>query len=135
MMVNWKNAFFPEPTPLQKLLLSIAAFVLAFAAGYACRWHFERVDDAKTEGKQEAVTTTATATVKATDKQEVARLNAALAASEQRAKAFEKQLKEYADANPADPSCRLPDRLRDQLNARLTRSGSGAEDGMRGKHR
>ena len=101
-----------------------AAFALsilvAFASGYAYRWHQDSLNDAKQEATQTATTTTATAAVVVTDKQGIARLESQLAATRLRATNLEQIIKDLQNANPnPNADCVIPVGLRDQINLDL----------------
>jgi hypothetical protein len=105
---------------LQRLAIHLAVIAASFGAGYALHWHQAGLEKAKNEGVTETVTTATGAAATATDTQAVRRLQSSLTAEKKRSAEFQRQLKEVANAHPADPACRLADGLRDDLNSRLT---------------
>ncbi len=103
-----------------RVWLAIALMCLAsFASGYTYHWYQTKIDQAKVESKQQAVTTTTTAAVDTTDKLTVTKLQASLTATKARAATLEQIIKEAKNANPPAISCALPIGLRDQINADL----------------
>lgn len=106
---------------LQRVLYSALALVvwsaMAFGAGYLTKGHRDSLADAKVEAKQETVTTTVKAAAATIDNQALVRLKTALATANTRAATLEQIIKDQANATPPAVTCRLPDGLRDQINA------------------
>lgn len=102
--------------------LLAAATMAGYGIGYAHRAHLCTVAEVKQEATAITAKTTTTAATKATDKAAIQRLEAQLASAKDRADALQALINEDRDATPAPAHpdlCRLPDRLRDALNADL----------------
>lgn len=108
---------------LQRVFYSALALIawsaLAFGAGYAYKWHRDSLADAKVEARRETVVATVKAAAAAVDTQALVRLKATLATANTRAAALEQTIKDQSNATPAIAACRLPDGLREQINADL----------------
>ena len=109
---------------LSPLLIRIGAFALwtalVFASGYAYKAHRVQVEQAATKATQEAVSVTADASAKASDTIALQALKSQLDASATLTTRLLGQIKALQNANPAPAvSCRIPDGLREQVNADL----------------
>jgi hypothetical protein len=111
---------------LQRVLSSVLALAVwsaaAFGAGYLTKGHRDSLADAKIEAKQETAATTVKAAATTIDNQALVRLKSALATANSRAETLEQIIKDQANATPPAVTCRLPDGLRDQINADIAPS-------------
>lgn len=92
------------------------ACLLSFGGGYLYHAHNAQV----TQAGAQATATTATKTITVTDKAAVTRLTSQLAAAKDKASALESLINEARNATPIPiADCRMPDRVRDAINADL----------------
>lgn len=98
------------------------AVLLSFFTGYGYKAYRVSLDNAAVTAKQDTAQKITTTTVQATDKTTLNRLTSRLATAEAHASRLETLINEASHARtPAavDADCRLPDRLRDAINADL----------------
>lgn len=103
-------------------LVFVAALALSFGTGYSYKAYRVSLDTAAVTAKQDTAQQTVTTTVKVTDTAALKRLNQRIADAQARATYLETLINEAANARPpaaVDADCRLPDGLRDAINADL----------------
>jgi len=96
--------------------------LLSFFGGYGYKTYRVSLANAAATATQDTAQRTVTTTVKVTDTAAIARLNQRITAAQARATYLETLINEASHARtPAavDADCRLPDRLRDAINADL----------------
>lgn len=91
-----------------------------FTAGYLYHAHKTQVVEAKTEAKQEAIQAPVVAASDAIDQSAIGRRDSAIESTKTRTVYVTKLIKEASNENPAPVDCRLPDRLRDEINRDLS---------------
>lgn len=113
----------------QKLAASVAGAVIwtvaAFGAGYLYHAHRTQVAAAGQTSKQEAIVTAVAAATDTIDTQALMRLTSTAIAATNQAAQLRRQIKAQSNETPAPPDCRLPDGLRDAINASLATGQEG----------
>lgn len=107
----------------QSITTKIIAFLLwtflCLTAGYLYKWHRVSVELAAQAATQNAAQTTTDAAAIATDTVQIDTLTSKLAAAKERESALQRRIAELSNAKPAALTCRLPDGLRESINADL----------------
>lgn len=107
----------------QAVLTRMAAFLLwslaCMTAGYLYKAHRVAVDQAALQATQDTAQLTAQAGAQAADTIQIDTLKSQLAAANSRANSLQRRIAELSHANPPALTCRLPDGLRDAINADL----------------
>jgi hypothetical protein len=109
-------------TPLALLLRAsyVLAYTLAtFAAGYLYKGHRDSLAEAALLATQTTAQVTTQAATSAADAIQIQSLQSALSLAQARATTIQRSIKEAANANPSTSVCRLPDGLRESINASL----------------
>lgn len=105
------------------ILARVAAFLtwslVCMSAGYLYKAHRVAVEHAAHQATQETAQLTAQAGAQAADTIQIDTLKAQLTAANSRAQSLQRRIAELSHANPAATTCRLPDGLRDAINADL----------------
>ena len=109
---------------LQQKLIGLAIFVVwslgCFSGGYLYRWHVDSVKDA---GRQATATTaqvTANAGAAASDTVTIASLQSQLSSANAWAASLQTRIKDAQNAKAPDVACRMPDGVREAINANLS---------------
>lgn len=107
----------------QAILARLAAFLIwslvCMLSGYLFKSHRVAVEQAAREATQDTAQATAQAGAQAADTIQIDTLKSQLAAANSRANSLQRRIAELSNANPAATTCRLPDGLRDAINADL----------------
>lgn len=107
----------------QVILIRIAACLVwslaCFTTGYVYKWHRVSLEQAAHDATQTTAQITTTAGAAASDTVQIDTLKSQLATATNRATALQRRINELSNANPAALTCRLPDGLRESINADL----------------
>ena len=106
-----------SPKLIAALVLLIAA---SFVSGYLTKTYYAEIELAEERGRIKTKIETVEKVVSVIDTHQVQVLQTKLKKEKARADALAEMIKEEANATPANPDCRVSDRLRESLNAALS---------------
>lgn len=107
----------------QAVITRMAVFLIwslvCMTSGYVYKAHRVAVELAAHQATQDTAQATAQAGAQASDTIQIDTLKSQLAAANSRANSLQRRIAELSNANPPALACRLPDGLRDAINADL----------------
>lgn len=110
--------------PIARALTVAAAIALSIGAGYTAGYlhhaHVAQIEEAQRVTKQDTIQQAVTTTVTVVDTQAVDTLTKKLADARAKAASLQQLIAEAKNEKPAAIDCRIPERVRDTINAELT---------------
>lgn len=104
-----------------KLIAALVVLVAAsFASGFLTKTYYAEIALAEERGRVKTKIETVEKVVTVLDTRQIQVLQTKLKNEQARANALAEMIKEEANATPANPDCRVSDRLRESINAALS---------------